>query len=48
MTTTIEISDKDAKRVKELQKLKYTYEDIIIAGIIMLEGCIAYAKEKEK
>ena len=47
MTTTIEINDKDLKRVKKLADSKYTMEDIIIAGIILLEGCIAYAKEKE-
>lgn len=47
MTTTIELTDKDVKRVKDLNKSKYTNEDIFIAGIILLEGCIAYAKEKE-
>jgi hypothetical protein len=48
MITTVDISDKDMKRVKELQKQNYSIQDIVIAGIILLEGCIAYAKEKEK
>ena len=48
MITTIDISDKDMKRVKELSKENYTIQDILIAGIILIEGCIAYAKEKEK
>ena len=47
MITTVDISDKDMKRVKELQKQNYSIQDIVIAGIILLEGCIAYAKEKE-
>ena len=47
MITTVDISDKDMKRIKELQKENYSIQDIVIAGIILLEGCIAYAKEKE-
>ena len=47
MITTVDISDKDIKRIKELQKENYSIQDIVIAGIILLEGCIAYAKEKE-
>ena len=47
MITTVDISDKDMKRIKELQKENYSIQDIVIAGTILLEGCIAYAKEKE-
>lgn len=47
MKITVNITDKDAKRIKELEKSKYTTDDILVAGIIMLEGCVAYAKEKE-
>ena len=47
MITTVDISDKDMKRIKELQKENYSIQDIVIAGIILLEGCIAYAKEME-
>ena len=47
MTTTIDIKDKDLKRIKKLAESKYTIDDVLIAGIILLEGCVAYSKEKE-